>query len=104
MFIRTRERANGKVTIQIAESVRVNGKVDQKILRTVATVMPSEVDTFLRKESEKNYTGYRKAYYIDITDNNKYVVQSKPSQEAIKMYDVMNKKRVVVPFRLTTET
>ena len=62
MFIRTRERANGKVTIQIAESVRVNGKVDQKILRTVATVMPSEVDTFLRKESEKNYTGYRKAY------------------------------------------
>jgi len=46
MFIRTRERVNGKVTIQIAESVRVNGKVDQKILRTVATVMPSEVDRF----------------------------------------------------------
>jgi len=40
---------------------------------------------------------------IHTIDNNRYVVPSKPSQEAIKIYAVMNKNRHVVPFRLTTE-
>jgi transposase len=39
---------------------------------------------------------------IDTTDNSKYVIPSKPSQYAIKIYEAMNKKRHVVPFRLTT--
>jgi transposase len=36
-------------------------------------------------------------------DDNKYVVPSKPSKDAIKIYEVMNKKRHVAPFRLTAE-
>jgi transposase len=40
---------------------------------------------------------------VNTADNNKYVVPSKPSQDAVKIYEVMNKKRHVVPFRLTTE-
>jgi len=47
MFVRTRERANGKVTIFIVENVRAGGKVHQKTLRTVATVLPAEADRFL---------------------------------------------------------
>jgi transposase len=47
MFVRTRERENGKVTILIVENVRAAGKVTQKTLRTVATVLPSEVDRFM---------------------------------------------------------
>jgi len=47
MFVRTRKRENGKVTILIAENVRVGGKVHQKTLRTVATVLPTEVDRFV---------------------------------------------------------
>jgi len=38
----------------------------------------------------------------DITDDSKYVVPSKPSKDAIKIYEAMNKKRHVVPFRLST--
>ena len=38
---------------------------------------------------------------INIVDNNRYVVPSKPSKDALKIYEVMNKKRHVVPFRLT---
>jgi transposase len=47
MFIRTRERENGKVTIQIVENVRTGGKIHQKTVRTVATVMPDELDKFM---------------------------------------------------------
>jgi len=39
---------------------------------------------------------------IDTTDNNKYVIPSKPSHDAIRIYDVMNKKRHVVPYRLAS--
>ena len=39
----------------------------------------------------------------DKTDNNRYVVPSKPSQDAVKIYEVMNKQRHVVPFKLTTK-
>ena len=38
---------------------------------------------------------------IHTIDNNRYAVPSKPSQDALKIYDAMNKKRHVVPFRLT---
>jgi exonuclease V gamma subunit len=34
-------------------------------------------------------------------DDNKYVVPSKPSNDAIKIYQAVGKKREVVPFRLT---
>jgi transposase len=37
---------------------------------------------------------------VDTTDNNRYVIPSKPSQYAIRIYDAMNSKRHVVPFRL----
>jgi transposase len=46
MFIRTKERENGKVTIYIVENVRNNGKICQKSVRTVATVFPEEVASF----------------------------------------------------------
>ncbi|GHV60215.1 transposase [Bacteroidia bacterium] len=46
MFIRTRARDNGKVTLLIVENVRAGGKVRQKTLRTVATVLPEEVERF----------------------------------------------------------
>ena len=46
MFIRTRKRDNGKVTILIVETVRTGGKVRQKTVRTVATVFADEVERF----------------------------------------------------------
>jgi len=47
MFVKTQKRENGKVTILIVENVRSGGKVNQKTLRTVATVLPEEVTRFL---------------------------------------------------------
>jgi transposase len=46
MFIRTRERENGKVTILIVENLRTGSKVHQKTVRTIATVLPDEVEQF----------------------------------------------------------
>jgi len=46
MFVRTRERENGKVTILIVENVRTGSKVQQKTVRTLATVLPEEVERF----------------------------------------------------------
>jgi len=40
---------------------------------------------------------------VNSSDNNKYVVPSKPGKDAIKIYGVMDRKRDVVPFRLTAE-
>jgi transposase len=39
---------------------------------------------------------------LDTSNNNKYVIPSKPSKDAIKLYDMMNKRRQVTPFRLNT--
>ena len=47
MFVRTKHQSNGKVSIMIVECVRESGKVHQKTLRHVATVLPSEVNSFL---------------------------------------------------------
>jgi len=47
MFIRTRQRDNGKVTLLIAENVRTGSKVHQKTIRTVATVFPEELTRFM---------------------------------------------------------
>lgn len=46
MFVRVRDKANGKVAISIVENVRDSGKVRQKTLRTVATVPPEDVERF----------------------------------------------------------
>ena len=46
MFVRTKQQSNGKVSILIVENVREFGKVRQKTLRHVATVLPDEVDRF----------------------------------------------------------
>lgn len=46
MFVRMRERANGKVTISIVENVREGGKVRQKTLRNVATVPREDINRF----------------------------------------------------------
>ena len=40
----------------------------------------------------------------DKRNNNRYVVPSKPSEDALKIYESMNMKRNVVPFKLTTQT
>ena len=39
----------------------------------------------------------------DITNKNKYVIPSKPSKDALKLYETMHIKRHVVPFLLTTD-
>ena len=39
----------------------------------------------------------------DKRNNNRYVVPSKPSEDAIRIYESMNMKRNVVPFKLTAE-
>ena len=44
----------------------------------------------------------QESVWINTVDNNKYVVPSKPSQDALKIYEVMDKKRHVVSFRLIT--
>jgi hypothetical protein len=36
-------------------------------------------------------------------DYSRYVLPSKPSHDALKIYDAMNMKRNVVPFKLTTK-
>ena len=62
----------------------------------------NEVQILLGRKNQRRIiqnTGKR----INIADNNKYVVPSKPSQDAIKIYEVFKKKRHVVPFRLTAE-
>ena len=46
MFVRTKQQSNGKVSILIVENVRESGKVRQKTLRQVATVLSSEVARF----------------------------------------------------------
>ena len=46
MFVRTRERDNGKVTLLIVENIRAQDKVKQKTLRTVATVPACDVERF----------------------------------------------------------
>jgi len=43
MFVRTKKRENGKVTIQIVKTVRTGEKVYQKTVRSVATVFAGEV-------------------------------------------------------------
>ena len=40
---------------------------------------------------------------INTADNQKYVIPSKPSKDAIKIYEVYNKKRHVAPFSLTAQ-
>jgi hypothetical protein len=37
---------------------------------------------------------------MDITNNNKYVIPSKSSPDALKIYQAMNLKRNTVPFKL----
>ncbi|GAB6010455.1 IS1634 family transposase [Dysgonomonas reticulitermitis] len=46
MFVRTKQRENGKITIFIVENIRESGKVRQKTLRTVATVPPEDLERF----------------------------------------------------------
>ncbi|MDL2262586.1 transposase [Bacteroidales bacterium OttesenSCG-928-I21] len=39
----------------------------------------------------------------DISTGNKYVIPSKPTQDALKLYKTMHKKRNVTPFKLSAE-
>ena len=64
----------------------------------------------IKQKTKENYSAekiraelYRvqESILVDTTNNNKYVLPSKPSQDVIKLYEVMNKKRHVAPFRLT---
>jgi transposase len=47
MFVRTKQRDNGKISILIVENIRQSGKVQQKILRNVATAPTSDVSRFM---------------------------------------------------------
>jgi hypothetical protein len=47
MFVRKKHQVNGKVSIQIVENVRESGKVRQKTLRHVATVLANEIERFM---------------------------------------------------------
>jgi len=40
---------------------------------------------------------------IDTETDQKYVIPSKPSSDALKIYHTMEKKRVVVPFKMITK-
>jgi len=40
---------------------------------------------------------------IDMTNNERYIIPSKPSNESIKIYNVMNKQKDVIPFKLKTK-
>jgi len=66
----------------------------------------------IKKKTQENFSPERiteELYRIqesilrDKSDNNRYVVPSKPSTDAIKIYEVMNKERNVVSFKLTAE-
>jgi transposase len=66
----------------------------------------------LKREAGENFSAERireELYRIqesivkNTVDNKKYVIPSKPSQDAIKIYEAMNKTRNVVPFRLTMQ-
>jgi hypothetical protein len=46
MFVRIRERGNGKVTISLVENIRESGKVRQKTLRNEAAVPQNELERF----------------------------------------------------------
>jgi len=54
------------------------------------------------KISEELYR-IQESILIDKTNNNRYVVPSKPSQDVIKIYEAMSRIRHVVPFKLTTK-
>jgi len=66
----------------------------------------------IRKHAGENFSAERigeelyriqESILIDKITNNKYVIPSKPSDDAMKIYAAMSKKRNVVPFKLTTE-
>jgi len=66
----------------------------------------------IKKKTQENFSAERiteELYRIqesilrDKSNGNRYVVPSKPSPYAIKIYEVMNKERSVVPFKLTAE-
>jgi transposase len=66
----------------------------------------------IRKETSESFSPERireelfriqESILRNIVDNNRYVVPSKPSPDALKIYQAMNRKRNVVPFRLTAE-
>ncbi len=66
----------------------------------------------LRKETGESFSAERireelfrvqESIVRNTADNNRYVIPSKPGQDALKIYEAMNRKRNVVPFRLTHE-
>jgi transposase len=66
----------------------------------------------LKKEAGENFSAERireelfrvqESILRNTVDNNRYVVPSKPSQDALRIYQAMHRKRNVVPFRLTAE-
>jgi transposase len=60
-------------------------------------------DYFSAERIRMELYSIQESILIDKTDNNRYAVPSKPSKDAIKIYEVMKKKRHVVPFKLTTK-
>ena len=66
----------------------------------------------IKKELKENFSAERirrELYRIqdsilrNTATDEKYVIPSKPGNDAVALFDVMKKKRHVVPFRLTAE-
>ena len=60
-------------------------------------------ENFSAERIKEELYSIQESILVDRTDYNRYVIPSKPSKDAIKIYEVMNRKRNVVPFRLTAK-
>jgi len=60
-------------------------------------------ETFSAERIREELYRIQESVLVNTTDNNKYVVPSKPSEDALKIYQAMDRKRHVAPFRLTTK-
>jgi transposase len=59
-------------------------------------------ENFSAKRSSEELYRIQESILRDKNNNNRYVVPSKPSQDALRIYEAMNKKRNVIPFKLIT--
>ena len=60
-------------------------------------------ETFSAERIREELYRIQESVLVNTTDNNKYVVPSKPSEDALKIYQAMDRKRHVLPFRLTAK-
>jgi hypothetical protein len=126
MFVRTINQSNGKVSILIVENIREGDKRSscellerdfginiplEKIYRMMDRLTSGRIKQLQDKcwnHTRELFGEEIKIMFYDCTtlyfeSFTEYVVPSKPSEEALKIYEAMNMKRNVVPFKLTAE-